>query len=291
VAIGIAAIGIAAIVLLAGGRGVAATPPDSAGRPAGVMTPPIRSGEVQRFTIPGPSQGRSRTVWVYTPPGYATSRDSSLGLVVAFDGGEYLDEIPLPRMLDSLLASGRIAPLVALLVDDSTGAARLDDLANRAWFVDFLAQGLLPWVRRGWRVTRDPHRVIVTGSSAGGLAAAHAALRRPELFGNVLSQSGAFWRGAEASNDAPYEWLTAQVAAWPRGDVRFWLEVGSTETRGALGGSAPSILAANRAFRDALRKKGYRLTYTEVPGGVHAPLTWAARLPAGIAALAPPPPH
>jgi enterochelin esterase-like enzyme len=244
---------------------------------------------VKSFMIPDRHKGRERRVWVYTPPAPASARDSTYGLVVAFDGGEYLDEVPLPRVLDSLLAAGRIPPLVALLVDDSTGADRLDDLANRKWFVDFLADEVLPWLRRGWRVTLDPHRVIVTGSSAGGLAAAHAGLRRPDLFGNVLSQSGAFWRGAEASNDAPYEWLSAQVATWPRGDVNFWLEVGSTETRGALGGSAPSILAANRALRDALRKKGYRLTYTEVPNGVHAPQTWAVRLPLGLEALAGPP--
>ena len=269
------ALGIAtAIALAAVAGGVAAAPA------------PIRAGDVRPFTIASRHQGRDRRVWVYTPPGYAAGRDSSLGLVIAFDGEEYLDEIPLPRMLDSLLAEGRIPPLVAVLVADSTGAARLDDLANRAWFADFLADELLPWVRRGWRVTRDPRRVIVTGSSAGGLAAAHAALRRPDVFGNVLSQSGAFWRGAEASNGPPYEWLTAQVARWPRADVRFWLEVGSTEVKGALGGRAPSILSANRAFRDALHARGYAVTYTEVPDGVHAPLTWAPRLPAALAALA-----
>ena len=251
----------------------------------------IPSGDVRPFTIPSRHQGRARHGWVYTPPGFVAGRDTSLGLVLAFDGAEYLEEIPLPRMLDSLLAAGRIPPLVAVLLDDSTGATRLDDLANRAWFVDFLADELLPWVRNGWRVTHDPRRVIVTGSSAGGLAAAHVALKRPELFGNVLSQSGAYWRGAEASNAPPWEWLTAQVAGWPRGDVRFWLEVGSTESRGALGGSAPSILAANRALRDALKAKGYHVTYVEVPNGVHAPQTWAVRLPAGLAALAPPAPR
>jgi enterochelin esterase family protein len=276
-------VAVAALAAFAAAPGPAS---DTTRAPA--STAVIRTGDVHPFTIPSRHQGRARHGWVYTPPGFVAGRDTSLGLVLAFDGAEYLEEIPLPRMLDSLLAAGRIPPLVAVLLDDSTGATRLDDLANRAWFVDFLADELLPWVRNGWRVTHDPRRVIITGSSAGGLAAAHVALKRPELFGNVLSQSGAYWRGAEASNAPPWEWLTAQVAGWPRGDVRFWLEVGSTESRGTLGGSAPSILAANRAFRDALRAKGYRVTYTEVPNGVHAPQTWAVRLPAGLVALAPP---
>lgn len=38
------------------------------------------------------------------------------------------------------------------------------------------------------------------------------------------------------------------------------------ESRSALGGAAPSILEANRRLRDALRKKGYDVTYAEVAG-------------------------
>jgi enterochelin esterase family protein len=206
-------------------------------------------------------------------------------MILAFDGGEYLTALPLPHLLDSLLAAHAVTPLVAVLIDNGSGASRLDDLANRAWFVDFIGNEVVPWIRARWQVSRDPRRSLITGSSAGGLAAVHIALRRPDLFGNALSQSGAFWRGREATNGPPYEWLVAQAARWPRGSVRFWLEVGSTESRGALGGSAPSILSANRAMRDTLRAKGYDVTYVEVPDGVHAPETWAPRLPAGIAAL------
>jgi enterochelin esterase-like enzyme len=126
----------------------------------------------------------------------------------------------------------------------------------------------------------------VTGSSAGGLAAAYVAWKRPDLFGNVLSQSGAFWRGNEGSNDPPYEWLTGQYAAAPKRDIRFVLEVGALESQGALGGAAPSILEANRRLRDALRKKGYDVTYAEVPNGRHTPESWRERLPDAIAALA-----
>jgi enterochelin esterase family protein len=246
---------------------------------------PIPSGRVEEVRIPCRHDGRARRAWVYTPPLAPARPDTGLTLLIVFDGGEYTSEIPTPRILDSLLAAARIPPCVALMIDDSTRAARLDELANRAWFADYLAAEVVPWVRARHHVTRDPHRVILAGSSAGGLAATHAALRHPETFGNVLSQSGAFWRGNEASNDPPYEWLTRHVASTPRRDVRFWLEVGTTESRGALGGSAPSILAANRALRDALRAKGYRVAYAEVPNGVHGYETWGVRLAGGIVAV------
>jgi enterochelin esterase-like enzyme len=67
--------------------------------------------------------------------------------------------------------------------------------------------------------------------------------------------------------------------------------VGTTETHGALGGQAPSILAANRALRDTLRAKGYAVTYAEVPNGVHGVETWGVRLPVGLVALAGMPPR
>jgi enterochelin esterase family protein len=197
-----------------------------------------------------------------------------------------VEDIQLPKILDRLFAAGKAPPLVAVLTDNATGAARLEDLANRARFAGFLGDELVPWVRSRWTVTRDPRRAIVAGSSAGGLAAAYAAWKRPDLFGNVLSQSGAFWRGNEGSNDPPYEWLTSQYAAAPKRDTRFVLEVGALESQGALGGAAPSILEANRRLRDALRKKGYDVTYTEVPDGRHTQESWQRGLPAAIAALA-----
>jgi enterochelin esterase family protein len=140
-------------------------------------------------------------------------------------------------------------------------------------------------VRRGWNVTSDPKRTIVTGSSVGGLAAANVALARPDIFGNVLAQSGAFWRGNEGSNDAPFEWLTSQVATLPRRDVRFLLDVGALETIRAVGGRGPVFIEAVRRFRDALVAKGYRVDYTEIAGAAHAPSYWRMRLPEDIVAI------
>jgi enterochelin esterase family protein len=150
---------------------------------------------------------------------------------------------------------------------------------------EFLGKQLIPWARQGWRVTTDPHRVIVTGSSAGGLGSAYVAFVRPDLFGNVWSQSGAFWRGAGGSNDPPWEWLTQQMTASAMKNIRFYLDVGELENHSTLGGSGPNFRDANRRFSNALRKKGYDVTYTEVPGGNHAEQWWSQRLAVGIVAL------
>jgi enterochelin esterase-like enzyme len=273
-AVGGVALAIAAAASLGG-----TAPESSAQAPA---------GKVEETTISSKLNPKPRRVWVYTPPGYSASAAADYDLLVVFDGREYLEDIALPAMLDTLLARGEAGPFVAVLIDNNRGTERLADLGNRAQFADFVAGDLVEWARRNRQATRDPHRTFVTGSSAGGLAAAYLALRHPEVFGNALSQSGAFWRGNEASNDPPYEWLTSQVASQPKRDVRFLLEVGTLESRGALGGAAPSILDANRHLHDALRVKGYAVTYAEVPDAGHGPEFWRDRLPAAIAAIAKP---
>jgi enterochelin esterase family protein len=245
----------------------------------------VRAGELRRFTLFDSTYQRNRFVWVYTPAGYSPSAGPACDLIIAFDGADYRDTIPLPLILDTLITSGRVPPFVAVLVDDSSRAVRLGDLANQQRFAEFLGRQLVPWVRRGWNVTSDPKRTIVTGSSVGGLAAANVALARPDIFGNVLAQSGAFWRGNEGSNDAPFEWLTSQVATLPRRDVRFLLDVGALETIRAVGGRGPVFIEAVRRFRDALVAKGYRVDYTEIAGAAHAPSYWRMRLPEDIVAI------
>ncbi len=239
--------------------------------------PAIGGGTVTPHTVHSATYARARQVWVYTPEGYS-ARGAPDDLLLAFDGGEYLETIPLPHILDSLIAARRIPPMVAVLIDDSTSTVRLDDLANQPRFVTFMTRELLPWVRARWHVTTDPAHTTVTGSSAGGLASAYLALQRPDLFGNVLSQSGAFWRGNQGSNSAPFEWLTGRYRAAPRRDLHFVLDVGALETRGAIGGTAPSILDANRRLHEVLRAKGYPVAYTEVPNAGHAPEFWRERL-------------
>jgi len=244
-------------------------------------------GETIEITIPSKTYPNGRHAWVYTPAGYPGSCRGDCNLIVMFDGSMYLGAMPLPEFLDSLIAAKRTDPTVAILFDNGAPPGRLEDLANSQQFAAFVANELIPWVRAHYAVTHAGDHTIIGGSSAGGLGAAYIALKYPTIFGNVLSQSGAFWRGNEPSNNPPYEWLTQQYAASTKVNVRFFLDVGALETGGALGGAAPSLRDANRHLRDVLEAKGYKVNYFEVPNGQHSPDTWRTRLPVGIVTLAP----
>ena len=251
------------------------------------QSPSRDKGETIELTIPSRIYPSGRHAWVYSPPGYPTSCAASCNLIVVFDGAMYLGAMPLPEVLDSLIAARRVSPAIAILVDNGAPPGRLADLANSQRFAQFVAEELVPWTHEHYAVTRSADRTIIAGASAGGLAATYIGLKYPTLFGNVLSQSGAFWRGNEGSNDPPYEWLTQQYTTSPKANLHLFLDVGSLETVGAMNGAAPALLDAHRRLRAVLDAKGYRLDYFEVPGGRHSFETWRQRLPIGIVALWP----
>lgn len=245
------------------------------------------AGVTRQILVHSKEYGRDRRVWVYTPPGYDARRKQPYPLFIGFDGNEAVDPrmMNMPGMLDSLLEVKSAPAFVGVFIDDSLGAARSSELGNSAKFGKFMAAEIIPYVRKNWNVTRDPHRTIVTGSSAGGIGSANLAFFYSEIFGNVISQSGAFWRANEGSNGGPFEWLTSQVAASAKKDIRFVMDVGSQETGKVMGGTGPVFIEANRRLRDVLQQKGYSVTYTEIPGGTHSVDSWRVALPGEVALI------
>ena len=181
-------------------------------------------------------------------------------LLVVLESGAYADYVPVPAILDALIADKRIPPLVAVLVGNVN---RAEELSCSRSFADFLAQELVPWMRDAYSAGADPQRTIVSGASLGGLAAAFAAFQHPEVFGNVLSQSGSYWWAP--SNESQQEWLTRQFAAAPNRPIRVVMSVGAMEI--------PQQRDTNQRFRDVLSSKGYVLDYAEFNGN-HSYFSW-----------------
>ncbi len=225
--------------------------------------------------------GNERLVRVYTPPGY-DPKSAPYPFAVILDGRTYTAEIPTPTILDNLLAAGKIPPLVAVFVSNPSAESRLGDFTCNPKFAEFLNKELIPWVQSGWHVTTDPARTAIAGSSLGGLAAACAAVSSPQIFGNVLSISGAFYW--QIAGDAEPEGVAHRIAFGPKLPLRFYLEAGLMEDRQRPG--IPSLLTANRHLRDVLEAKGYTVDYQEFNGG-HSVLNWRGSIADGLMALFP----
>jgi enterochelin esterase family protein len=242
------------------------------------------AGRFERQSVPSVSLGNTHVIDVYLPRGYGP-KQPPYSLLIVFDGEGYIDRIPTPRLLDQLIAAHEIAPLITVFVRNVTPESRNDELPCNPRFADFIARDLMPLLRAHYGISDDPARIGLAGSSFGGLASSYIALMHPELFGKVLSQSGAYWWSFPASSKA-YDgstkpgWLQRRFAERQPVPVQFYLSAGVFETDP----SGAGVLEQNRAFRELLRRRGYSVAYQEFVGG-HDPLQWRATLPDGLRAL------
>jgi enterochelin esterase-like enzyme len=236
-----------------------------------VPTEGVPQGEVAMERFASVRLANERQVFTYKPAAY--DADRTYPLVICFDGWAYAQEsyVPLPTVLDNLIAAGAIPPVVAVLPDSLDSATRARELKLHEPFVEFLSEELLPWTHDRLSFDDDPARTVVAGSSLGGLTAAFCGLRRPDLFGLVLSQSGAFQRG-----------LPDEFAQTDRLPLRFMLDVGALETTPF--GRFASLYHANLHLRDVLVAKGYDISFREFPGG-HDYLWWRETIADGLITL------
>lgn len=232
----------------------------------------VPRGDVSSETLASALLGNERRVFLYRPPGYDPAE--AYPLVLCFDGQAYTDDtyVPLPTVLDNLLAEGAIPPVVAVLPASLDNETRHRELALDEPFLAFLVEELLPWAQARLSFAGDPARTVVAGSSLGGLTAVFCGVRRPDRFGLILSQSGAFQLGA----------LPAELAASGRLPLRFALDVGAYET--VQYGRYPALLHLSVHLRDVLVAKGYPVAFLEHPGG-HDYLWWRETIAEGLIAL------
>jgi enterochelin esterase-like enzyme len=235
------------------------------------------SGSLQKFEIESHVLGAKRTVTMYTPANYA-GKGKPLPLILQFDGESYMLDVAAPTILDNLTAQKAISPvIVAFLHSQGT---RNEDLQPNAKFQQFVGTELLPWIRDRYRISKDPKLNVVSGSSFGGLAAAYTAFVHPEIFGNVLSQSGSFWWSPTYLQDVSPSpnagWMVKQFAESAAKPLRFYMSAGSWESAGMLSG--------NRILRAVLTGKGNTVTYSEVVSG-HNYANFQQTFPDGLIAL------
>ena len=107
---------------------------------------------------------------------------------------------------------------------------------------------------------------------AGGLMSLYTALRLPEMFGNVMSQSGsvalAFMKQPRLLNQIAEQYTGAPL--------NIWMDCGMYE----------HLTDANRTFSELLTETGHRVTYREYAGW-HNPICWRDELPHAFETLFP----
>lgn len=146
------------------------------------------------------SLGYQLTYSLYVPHCVDTRKRLKLPILYVTDGYEYLH----PRMggmriiLDNLIASGTINPLIVVFIDHRDPAnrshnRRMQELAMNESYLNFFINELIPKVENELNVDTRAETRGILGTSMGGLTAAYFAFSRPDMFAFAGIQSPAFW--------------------------------------------------------------------------------------------------
>jgi len=217
----------------------------------GIARGTVSRHEVETRTL---AVGEKRLVYLYQPPA-----SEPVPLLVVYDGMDYLRRGRLAVIADNLIAQKRIRPIAMALVQNAK-QARMVEYGCSDIPLAFLLEIILPLAKQNLDlldVEKHPGAYGVLGASMGGLMALYTGLRLPQVFGKVLSQSGAFelWG---------HETVTMNmVRHMPKPEIDIWMDVGKLEW----------LLPCNQVMHALLREKGYRLTYREFSGG-HNYTSW-----------------
>ena len=211
--------------------------------------------------------GTLRVISIYVPHGL--DRGQPANLIVFNDGASYLDPkggVRAAQVLDSLHASGSIAPTVAVFVNP--GHAPTDPAKSRAEinaaaaaqrrseydaltpdFGRFLIEEVLPFVEasEGLVLTNDPEHRTICGISSGGICAFTVAWQFPDQFRRVLSHCGSFVNILGGHN---YAYMVGVTPAKP---LRVYLQDGANDATNVIG----DWPLANQTLAKALDFAGY----------------------------------
>jgi len=216
--------------------------------------PSLPRGRIVETEIESRIRGNRRKILVYLPPGYEESGDRYPTAYFG-DASAYVSNVPVPRILDYVIARGTVAPLIAVFVEP---APRSEEYRMNEQYRRFLAEELVPWTDGRYRTIASAEARAVLGGSRGGLAAADAAYFHSDTFGAC---------GAIAPATSPTN-LVDVVARGEVKPVRFFVLVGLYDLDWRPDGIA---------LHEALRSNGYDVGFLEIPEG-HSWNAWKSHI-------------
>ena len=205
-----------------------------------------------------------RTLHVYLPAGYEEG-NQKYPLVVFVDGGAAKDAAGMPAILDNLIATGKMRPVVAVFLPVPQDNFRNELVANdRGKFGEMMAKEMIPALEAKYRLQQSREQRLLVGASFGAFNALYSAIRLPEIFGNAAVLS--IW------SYGPYTRILNEVSAdksGPKARIQLvWCQYDSNDQIREIYPDKES-----QAIAGMLKDRGYPVTTLQLPGS-HGWGTW-----------------
>ncbi len=235
-----------------------------------------RRGSLTTFTLQSANLNQLRTFIVYEPAGQIVGE--KLPSLYVNDGGNYLNLISSPAILNNLIARREIPPMIVVFLPP---VLTNEDYNQNDAYVSFLADELVPFIQTRFRSDPRPGLTGIVGSALGGGAALHAAITRPDVFGLAAGQSPVFLDGGDGLLLPKGRDQVAQDDSRPQ---RLYLVVGSYESAVSVNGDVRNLTENNRLLANGLVAAGYQIKYEQVHEG-HSWGSWQGTLDQALITL------
>ncbi|MDH4047700.1 MAG: alpha/beta hydrolase-fold protein [Gammaproteobacteria bacterium] len=157
-------------------------------RPAWTLPDPgARRGTIEEMPLASKAFGEDRSLKVYLPARFRRTR--RYPLLIAHDGADYARFADLTTVLDNLIQSLEIPPMIVAMTQSPD---RLKEYGADDRHAEFIGNELLPFMAMNYPLIDEPRARGLMGASFGGVATLHAAWRNPGVFDRLLLQSGSF---------------------------------------------------------------------------------------------------
>lgn len=237
----------------------------------------VRQGKIDEYPVKSVQLNFSgRKCWVYTPPDYSTTYEP-LPLMILLDGEWAKGPLQASFIADALIKHKAMGPAVFAMMQSGDQSTRDRAFTANDRHYQFLISELLPFVQTEYRV--DPLRIGIGGVGMGAVAAAHAALKNPAVFGRVILLSPPLGDGKSADELRQIVRRFDDAEQLPK---RIFQSVGRYE--GAARFKRPA-----RELRDILNRRGSETAYKYVEAGSgHSLVAFRSVLPEALAWTIPP---
>jgi predicted alpha/beta superfamily hydrolase len=232
--------------------------------------------EIMNENFEMPQFGRTRRIWLYLPPDYATS-GMNYPVLYMHDGQNLFDdstsfagEWHVDETLNAFFEQGNKVPIVVGI--DNGGIYRIDEYTpwsnpvngggQGELYMEFIVQILKPYIDQHYRTLPGRDFTGIMGSSLGGLISHYGALQYQDVF----SKAGIF---------SPSYWFSDSVWSFTRlagvqDAMRIYLMCGGAEGLGTINDMTD--------MQDTLLAVGFHedeISMTVIPGGQHNETLWS----------------
>ena len=150
-------------------------------------------GTVEQITFYSNSLGQNRSLILYLPEGYDSNASTYYPVVYFLHGGGFASYPYIHGILDNLIGSADISPIIFVQPDGSGGPYYGGFYTNSELngnFEDYGAYDAVQFIDANYRTIPSSESRSIMGHSWGAYSCMKLALKHPDIFGAVAAHSG-----------------------------------------------------------------------------------------------------